>query len=365
MNKDLLYQIALNQVPQIGDVHAKNLLQHFGSAQAVFKAKANELSLLEGIGIVRAKQIKDFGNFKLAEQELVFIEKYKIKPLSILDEDYPQRLLQCYDSPVVLYYKGNANLNHSKILAVVGTRKNTDYGKNSCEQIIEELKDQNVIIVSGLAHGIDSIAHKAALKNNLSTVGVLAHGLDRIYPAVNAPVAKQMLEQGGLLTEYLSNTNPDKQNFPMRNRIVAGMADALLIIESSKKGGALITAELANGYNREVFALPGRNTDKVSEGCNYLIKYNKAILITSASDILKNMGWQGKKVKPKQRELFIQLSKEEELIINVLKEKETVHIDEIYIKTGLNSSAVAQALLMLEMQSVISSMPGKLYKFVE
>lgn len=359
-----MYKIALPNVPQIGDVHAKNLLQHFGSAEKVFKAKQPDLEKIEGIGTVRAKQIKNYGDFKFAEQEIKFIEKYKITALAIDDEAYPQKLLQCYDSPVVLYYKGNANLNHSKMLAIVGTRKNTDYGKNSCEQIIEELKDQNIIIVSGLAHGIDTIAHKAALKNSLSTIGVLAHGLDRIYPAINAPIAKQMVEQGGLLTDYVSNTNPDKQNFPKRNRIVAGMADALLIVESSKKGGALITAELANGYSREVFALPGRNTDKTSEGCNYLIKYNKAMLVTSAEDILKNMNWAGKKSKPKQRELFIQLTKEEQMIVDCLREKETVHIDEIYFKTQLNSSAVAQALLMLEMQGVISSMPGKMYKMV-
>ena len=363
MHSDLIYQISLSLVPNIGDVHAKALANYFGDAKSIFKAKKKELEDIEGIGSIRAKSIKEFANFLLAEVEAVFIEKYKITPLFITDKDYPQRLLNCYDSPSILYYKGNAELNSSKIISIVGTRNNNDYGKSVCEKIITDLADQNILIVSGLAFGIDSIAHKSALKNNLKTVGVLGHGLDRIYPTQNKLLAKQMIESGGLLTDFRSGTNPDRQNFPKRNRIVAGLSDAVLVIESGLKGGSLITAELANGYNREVFAIPGRISDIKNEGCNYLIKNNKAALITSADDLLENLQWKEKKISiKKQRELFIELTVDERIIINILQKQSHVHIDEVFIKSGLNSSAVASALLTLEMQGVVSSMPGKLYK---
>jgi DNA processing protein len=363
LHSDLIYQISLSLIPNVGDVHAKALVSYFGDAKSIFLAKKKELEEIEGIGSVRAKSIKEFQKFKSAEEEAAFIEKYKITPLFITAKNYPQRLLNCYDSPVILYYRGNADLNAPKIISIVGTRSNNEYGKLVCEKIIGDLADQNITIVSGLAFGIDSIAHKSALKNNLKTVGVLGHGLDRIYPTQNKLLAKQMIERGGLLTDFKSGTNPDKQNFPKRNRIVAGLSDALLVIESGLKGGSLITAELANGYNRDVFAIPGRISDIKNEGCNYLIKNNKAALITSADDLLENMQWKEKKISvKKQRELFIELTADEKIIINILQQQAQVHIDEVFIKSGLNSSAVASALLTLEMQGVVSSMPGKLYK---
>ena len=366
MNNDLLYQIALTLIPNIGDVHAKTLINNFGSANEVFSAKKKDLESIEGIGSVRANSIKYFQDFKLAEVEISFIEKYKITPLFITDKNYPQRLLNCYDSPLMLYYKGNTDLNQPKIIAIVGTRSNNEYGKNVCEKLIEDLTEQNVLIVSGLAFGIDTIAHKSALKNNLKTLAVLAHGLDRIYPTQNKSLAKDMIEQGGLLTDFRSNTNPDKQNFPKRNRIVAGISDAIVVVETGIKGGSLITAELANGYNKDVFAIPGRTNDTKSEGCNYLIKNNKAALITSASDLLLNMGWkEQKEMSPKkQRELFIELSDDEKIIVNILQQQEQIHIDELYIKSGLSSSAAASALLTLEMQNVVNSLPGKIYKLL-
>ncbi len=366
MNNDLLYQIALTLIPNIGDVHAKTLINNFGSANEVFSAKKKDLEAIEGIGSVRANSVKHFHDFTLAEVEISFIEKYKITPLFITDKNYPQRLLNCYDSPLMLYYKGNADLNQPKIIAIVGTRTNNEYGKNVCEKLIQDLSEQNVLIVSGLAFGIDTIAHKAALKNNLKTVAVLAHGLDRIYPTQNKSLAKDIIEQGGLLTDFRSNTNPDKQNFPKRNRIVAGISDAIVVVETGIKGGSLITAELANGYNKDVFAIPGRTNDTKSEGCNYLIKNNKAALITSAGDLLQNMGWQEqKKLSPKkQRELFIELSDDEKIIVNILQQQEQIHIDELYIKSGLSSSAAASALLTLEMQNVVNSLPGKIYKLL-
>lgn len=364
MTNDLLYQVALTLVPNIGDVHAKTLVNIYGSAQAIFKAKKRELENIEGIGTVRAKSIKGFTNLSGAEEELRFIEKYKINPLFITDNDYPKRLLNCYDSPALLFYRGNADLNASKIIAIVGTRNNGEYGRTVCEKLVEDLQAENILIVSGLAFGIDTIAHKAALKYNLPTVGVLAHGLDRLYPPQNKPLAKQMTEQGGLLTDFISNTNPDKQNFPRRNRIVAGISDALIVIESGIKGGSLITAELANGYNKDVFAIPGRTTDARSEGCNYLIKNNKAGLISNAADLLENMGWvQQKKSSPKkQRELFIELSADEKIIVDILQQNDSIQVDELYLKSGLSASKVASALLTLEMQGVVVSLPGKIYK---
>ncbi|UAY51742.1 DNA-processing protein DprA [Ferruginibacter albus] len=366
MNKDLLYQIALTLVPNIGNVHAKSLVTIFESAEAVFKSKKKDLENIEGIGAVRAKSIKEFDNFLSSEEEIQFIERYKITPLFINDEVYPKRLLNCYDSPILLFYRGNADLNHSKIISIVGTRTNSDYGKTVCEKLIEDLSNENVLVISGLAFGVDTIAHKAALKHKLQTVGVLAHGLDRIYPAQNKALAKQMVEHGGLLTEFLSNTDPGKQNFPKRNRIVAGMSDAVIVIETSKKGGSLITAELGNSYNKDVFAIPGRTTDSKSEGCNYLIKNNKAALITCADDLLENMGWKehSKSSPKKQRELFIELSEDERIIVDLLRQHEQIHIDELYFKTGLSSSASAAALLSLEMQGIVNVLPGKLYKLV-
>lgn len=366
MDNDLLYQVALTLVPNIGNVHAKALVNIYGDAASIFRAKKKELENIEGIGTVRAGSIKAFDNFKSSEDELAFVEKYRITPLFITDKNYPQRLLNCYDSPVLLYYRGNADLNHHKIISIVGTRNNTDYGKTVCEKLIEDLAGENILVVSGLAFGIDTIAHKAALKNNLPTTGVLAHGLDRIYPSQNKSLAKQMTEFGGLLTEFISKTDPDKQNFPKRNRIVAGMCDAVVVIETGKKGGSLITAELGNNYNKDVFAIPGRVSDSKSEGCNYLIKNNKAALINNADDLLEMMNWKplAKPAVKKQRELFIELSDDEKTIFDILQQKEDAHIDELYFKSNLSSSAVAAALLMLEMQGIVASIPGKLYKIV-
>ncbi|MEO8762867.1 MAG: DNA-processing protein DprA [Ginsengibacter sp.] len=364
MSTALTYKIALGLVPNIGDIHAKALINHFGNAESIFSARKKELEALDGIGTIRAASIKSFHDFEKAEEEIHFIQKYKITPLFITDSGYPQRLLNCYDSPSMLYYKGNADLNASRIVAIVGTRNNDDYGKSICEKLVGELSGEDVVIVSGLAFGIDSIAHKSAIKNEIKTIGVLAHGLDRVYPSQNSSLAKQMIHNGGLLTEFRSLTKPDRQNFPSRNRIVAGISDAVIVIETGIKGGSLITAELGNGYNKDVFAFPGRVNDTRSEGCNFLIKTNKAALVTSAADILDNLGWNKKNeiTARKQRELFIELTDDEKIIVAILQSREQAHIDEVYLKSKLNSSAVAAALLMLEMQGVVVSLPGKIYK---
>ena len=367
MSSDLLYQLALIEVPNIGCVRAKILIAELGSAEKVFKTKLHLLEKIEGIGSLAANAIKAFHDFSNAEEEIKFIEKYKITPLFLTDKNYPQRLLNCYDSPILLFYKGNADLNTSKVIAVVGTRNHTDYAKQQTDKLIKELNEQNVLVVSGMAYGVDALAHKAALKNDLPTVGVLAHGLDQIYPYEHSNLAKDMLkDKGGLLTEFRSKTKPDKHNFPTRNRIVAGMSDATIVIETGIKGGSMITAELANGYNKDVFAYPGKVSDTKSAGCNYLIKTNKAMLLTDAQELIEVMGWEDRKsqkTKSKsQREIFIELSKNEKIIVDILKEKESVHIDDLNFHSGLSSSATAAAILNLELQSVVVSLPGKVYK---
>ena len=365
MHPDLLYQIALTQIPNIGCVHAKTLAEHFDTAEAIFKARKSTLENIEGIGSIRANSIKSFIDFSGAEEEVKFISKYKIQPLFITDKHYPRRLLNCYDSATMLYYRGEADLNTSKIVSIVGTRANTEYGKSITEKLVKELAAEKLLIISGLAFGIDTMAHKSALKNSLPTVGVLAHGLDTMYPTENTKLAKQMVtEGGGIITEFMSGTKPDKHNFPTRNRIVAGMADATIVIETDIKGGSMITAELANNYNRDVFAFPGKTTDNKSKGCNYLIRANKAALITSAQDLLELMAWlpQPEKKKKIQRELFIELTSDERILVNLLNQNEQMQIDDIYFKSQLSTSLVASALLSLELQGIVMSLPGKVYK---
>jgi len=365
MNEQLLYHIAITSIPNIGAITAKKLIAYCGSSEEVFKETKSKLEKIPGIGSVYAKSILDHKTeaLSIAEQELKFIQKNKIVPLFYLNENYPKRLLQCEDSPIVLYTKGNVDFNQQKVVSIVGTRKVTEYGKDFCDKIVEELAPHNPIIVSGLAYGVDVCAHKSALKNNVSTVGVLAHGLDRMYPKQHTATAKEMLEKGALVTDYKSGTNPDRENFPKRNRIVAGLSDLTIVVESSKKGGSLITAELANNYNRDVFALPGRLSDSQSEGCNWLIKINKAALIQSVKDIEYIMGWQADKSKPtKQTQLFVELTEEQKMIINILAQKEKTGIDDLALLVKLPMSKTVAILLDLEFSGVVKSLPGKMYK---
>jgi DNA processing protein len=328
-----------------------------------FRRKKASLEKIPGIGEIYAQSIINQAVFNRVEQEIVFMEKNNITPLFYLDSNYPKRLTYCEDAPVMLYYKGNADLNTTKVISIVGTRDATEYGKKICEKLIADLAEHHVLIVSGLAYGIDICAHRAALDTNLPTVCALAHGLDRIYPSIHKATAQKMLENGGWLTDFTSNTNPDRENFPRRNRIVAGMADATVVIESKKNGGSLITADIANSYNRDVFAFPGRIDDECSEGCNNFIKQNKAALIQSAADLVYILGWEQAKTKkaPQQKQLFLELSADEELLVNALKGKSVVSIDDLCFASKLPMSKVSALLLTLEFSGIVKSFPGKAY----
>ena len=369
--KELIYQIGLTLLPNIGDVLAKNLISYCGSASEVFKTKEKLLLKIPGIGEFNAKQISENKDvLKRAEEEVAFILKYKIKPLFYTDEEFPQRLKFCNDSPVLLYYKGNANLNTDKIVAVVGTRLPDDYGKELVKQFVHDLKESGALVVSGLAYGIDAFAHKYALDAQLETVGVVAHGLDRVYPSTHTALAKKMIQHGGLLTDFMSGTNPDAVNFPKRNRIVAGMCDALVVVQSKREGGSLITATIANSYNKDVFAFPGKADEELSEGGNGLIKRNKAVLIENAADMLDAMNWlteknmASNKRGKKQMPLLLSLSEDEQKIAKAFASKKQLHLDEICYASDKSVSAVSTLLLQLEFNNLIKSRPGKVYEFL-
>ena len=365
----LKYAIALSKLKGVGGIKAKNLMAHAGGYEQVFNLSVNDLSKIPGVGTLSAKAIySQFNSKKLFEEvnkELIFIDKNNITPYIFKQENYPINLAQCEDGPIVFYTKGNIDFNKTKILSLVGTRKITEYGKDICKQLLEGFANDDVLVVSGLAYGVDSYAHQTCVDLGIQTIGVLAHGLDRIYPATNKSLAKKMCDNGGLVTEFMSGTNPDRENFPKRNRIIAGLADATLVIESAKKGGSLITAEIANSYSRDVFAVPGKIGDAYSEGCNYLIKTNKAHLVNSVADINYIMNWDvtQTKSKPVQKELFLDLSEDENKVKKVLEAHEFLSIDSINAQTDLSSSVVAITLLQLEFKGAVKSLPGKIYKW--
>jgi DNA processing protein len=366
MIDDLLYQIALTIIPGVGGITARKLISYCGGAEAVFNEKKNQLQKIPGIGSAIAHSIANTEALKRAEQELTFINKHGIRAISFTEKVYPYRLKQCEDGPVVLYVKGDVDLNTCKMISIVGTRNITKYGRQKCMEIIEGLKDHNILVVSGLAYGVDACAHKTALDHGLKTVAVLGHGLDRIYPSSHTNLAKKMLKQGGLLTDFISGTTPDRENFPKRNRIIAGMCDAVIVIEAAITGGALITANIANSYNRDVFALPGRTCDAFSMGCNKLIKTHKANLIESVADLEYVMNWKtdGDRVitaKP----LFADLNSEEEKLVEILKQYPEAGIDCVATHSGLSTGRVSAILLNLEFKDVVTQLPGKQFKLNE
>lgn len=361
----LQHQIALTFIRNIGPALAKSLIGHFGDTEAIFKASKSRLLHVPGFGEKRIDMLDFSTALARAEEELKFIERNDIGIIFYTDPAYPKRLKNCADGPVLLYSKGTIDLNKRHVVSIVGTRNATEYGRQLCRQLIEELQQYDVLVVSGLALGIDTAAHKESMRQGLQTVGVLGHGLDRIYPYQNRSTAEKMLENGGLLTEFPMGTTPDRENFPQRNRIVAGLADATIVIEASIKGGALITAEIANSYNRDVFAFPGRIDDEFSEGCNFLIRNNKASLLTCAADLAYSLGWEegnGVKVMREQLALPMDLTEDERLIFNVIHQhKSPLAIDDLTIKTNMPMSQLAINLLNMEMQGYIRSLPGKTY----
>lgn len=363
---EIFHTIALTQIPEIGCITAQKLIDTFGSASVIFQQKKSALSA-EGISgnVIKCLLSEREIAFQIAEKEMKFIEKNNISVFLKDDNLFPKRLTHCLDAPILLYGKGNLDLNPKYSVAIVGTRKYSEYGVAMTNKIVEELSNHdNIQIVSGLAAGIDTFAHRAALKHNVSTIGILGHGLQTIYPAGNKKLAASMQETGGILSEYTSTTIGVAHNFPRRNRIIAGMADAIVVVEAHEKGGALITATIGFSYNRDVFAVPGRVGDKSSEGCNNLIQFNKAALITSGEDIIKMMMWDDKpkqNTKSKQIQLMLDLSAEEQAIIQALQENEKLNIDELQITTSLNIAILSKTLLALEFKGIVNCLPGKRY----
>ena len=364
MKDDLLYEVALTLVPGIGDVNGKKLVAYCGGAEAVFCEKKKVLSKIPGIGERTIDNILSQNVLARAEKELMFADKNGIRILYYLNSDYPKRLQHCYDSPIILYCKGFTDFNVDKVIGVVGTRNVTDYGKSITDKIISELLGDDVLVISGLAYGVDTCAHNAAVKNGLKTAAVLAHGFHTIYPPLNKGLAKKIVEGGGcLLTEQISGVEPDRENFPKRNRIVAGMIDCLIVVESASKGGALITAEIANTYDREVFAVPGRLCDMYSAGCNKIIKDNKANILLDVNDLRAIMRWnENKKVVPKQMKMFREFSEEEMLVMNLFEENNVVYLDKIITDTRLSPTKIASILLVLEFDGILTALPGKRYQ---
>jgi len=364
-DQELIYRIALTLIPGIGNMLGKKLISYCGSVEAVFSEKQDHLLRIPGIGSALAQSILNQKSFSRAEKELRFIQRYAIQPFFYLDDNYPERLKQCEDNPLMIYYKGTVDLNHYRPLAVVGTRRISEYGKIECKRIIDELSPFGPLIISGLAYGVDTCAHKSSLEAGLSTIGVLGHGLDKIYPSQNKQLAEKMLRQGGLLTEFLSESNPDAENFPQRNRIIAGLCDAVVVIEAGFKGGALITADIANSYNRDVFALPGRVSDIYSAGCHFLIKTNRAALIENAADLIFALGWEiDKTIISPQLKLFEDLSVEEEKMIDILREKGDSNVDTMVCVSKMTSGNVASVMLNLEFKGIVKLLPGKVYRLI-
>ena len=363
----LRYKIGIGMIPKIGPVLTKRLIAYCGSAEGVFSEKRTSLTKIPGIGERLIDHIVNHRNLANADKEIEFIGKHHIDILFYLDENYPARLKHCEDAPVIIYIKGKTDLNRNKVISIVGTRNPTDYGRNMTREFVENLAASypDILIVSGLAYGIDICAHKASLKNNLDTAGVLGHGLSQLYPSVHRETARQMVEKGALITEFRHDEKPESPNFVKRNRIIAGLSDATIVMESGEQGGALITADIANSYNRDVFAFPGRVNDNYSIGCNRLIKTNRAALIESLDDLEYIMGWQKTgNHEPVQKELFIELNNEEKMMADLIRNDPGATMDMLAIRSNMQISRVSALLLNLEFKGIVKCMPGKAYQLV-
>lgn len=369
MNEETLYTLALTRIPGLGLAGAHHLLQITGKASDIFLHTKELIQSTPNF----PRRLTDAFNcpetLRLCEAELLFAEKNQIRALIAADTDYPSRLRECDDAPLVLFYRGTADLNSLHFISIVGTRNATEYGKELCQRFIGELKEllPDTIIVSGLAYGIDIHAHRAALQSGMETIGVLAHGLDRIYPNVHRHTATEMISHGGLLTEFPTGTNPDRQNFVKRNRIVAGLSDATVVIESAAKGGSLITAEIAESYNRDCFAFPGRIGDSFSEGCNNLIRTNRAVLLQNAGELVKAMNWDQNCKAPSsvQRQLFPELTPEEQPVVSLLEaHPDGLQINTLVVKSNIPINRMTGILFELEMKGIIRVLAGGIYRLI-
>ena len=362
---ELLHLLALQKIDGVGDIMAKKLLQHCGSAEAIFSSKSTQLASIDGVGKILLQNLKNKTVLQQAETELRFIQKNDIDVTYFKDENYPDRLKHCVDGPTLLFTSGNINLKKQHIISIVGTRQITPYGIDFCKNLIAQLAPLNPIIVSGFAYGVDIVAHQAAMENNLQTIGILAHGLNQIYPKTHKKYMSKMEQNGGFMTEFWSDSNPEKENFVKRNRIVAGISEATIVIESADKGGSLITANLANDYNRDVFAVPGRITDKYSQGCNNLIKTQRAHLLSGAADILYILNWDmDKKEKTIQKQLFIDLEPVEQKVFDFLQKNGKEQMDIIALTCELPIFKLSSILLNMELKGVVRPLPGKLFEII-
>lgn len=361
---ELFYMLALMRTDGIGDISAKKLIAHFGAAENIFKAPKRELEKVFRVSQNAIDEIQNKKAFRAAEKELEFLEKNNLTVYFYQDHNYPEKLKHCSDSPVLLFGSGNMNFNNMKVLSIVGTRNITSYGTSFCKKLIEDLVVFNPIIVSGFALGTDICAHLSALENNLQTVAILAHGLNQIYPKSHKKYIKQVEENGGFLTEFWSDSYPDRENFVRRNRIVAGLSDATIVIESAVKGGSLITANLANDYNREVFAVPGKVTDVYSQGCNNLIKTQRANLLTSVEDLVYMLNWdmKPKPEKPAQKQLFVSLTDEQQTIYDYLLKNPREQLDSIARDCNVPIYKTASILLDMELKGIVRPLPGKQFE---
>ncbi len=366
LEEELIAVLVLQKAKGVGDIIAKKLIAHCGSAKNVFAEKKLILQKINGVGSALLNHLFDKSNLLAAEKELNYIQKNNLTACYYQNENYPNRLKQCIDGPILLFQDGNINLDNPRVISIVGTRKMTLYGRDFVNQFIEELKPYNPIIVSGFAYGVDITAHKAAVKNKLQTIAVLAHGFEQIYPKPHKKHVHELNEKGGFYSEFWHNEDPLQNNFLKRNRIVAGMSEATIIIESAERGGSLVTADIANSYSRDVFAVPGKTTDSLSRGCNNLIKTNKAGILTSAKDLVDALNWelQLSKTSVVQKQLFIDLPKEEQMVYNYLLKEGKKHIDSIALECSAPVYKLATLLFNMEMKGVIRPLQGKLFEVI-
>ncbi|MBT8318983.1 MAG: DNA-processing protein DprA [Gramella sp.] len=364
-SEDLLYAMALQHIPNLGDTTAKKLIRKFGKPKDIFKEKKANLLKIDGVGTTRIRELDHPSHLKAAEEELKFIESNNIKVHYFQDIDYPEKLKHCLDGPVLLFSKGNIDLNNKRIVSVVGTRKVTAHGISFCEEFIENLAVLDPVIISGFAYGVDITAQKLAVKNDLQTIGCLAHGLNQVYPRSHKKYMAEIELNGGFFTDFWSSDDFDRNNFLKRNRIIAGLSEATIVIESAEKGGALVTADIANSYDREVFAVPGRPTDKYSVGCNNLIKAQKAHVLTSAADLAYILNWEiGANKQAVQKQLFIELEEDEQKLYEFLKTSGKTELDILALNCKFPTFKTASLLLNMELKGAIRPLPGKMFEVI-